>query len=162
MIAPPVDEVSGDKLLRANIREIRIEDLLGREEIKINMNEIIANFKDKTILVTGAAGSIGSELCRQLATFGVKQLILFDSAETPMHNIRLELEERFPKMEFVPVIGDVRIAQRVNMVFERYKPQFIFHAAAYKHVPLMEENPCEAVLANVYGTQKRRRPSGPL
>lgn len=153
LIAPPVDEVSGDKLLRANIREIRIEDLLGREEIKINMNEIIANFKDKTILVTGAAGSIGSELCRQLATFGVKQLILFDSAETPMHNIRLELEERFPKMEFVPVIGDVRIAQRVNMVFERYKPQFIFHAAAYKHVPLMEENPCEAVLANVYGTQ---------
>ncbi len=153
LIAPPVDEVSGDKLLRASIREIRIEDLLGRDEIKINMAEIVANFKDKTILVTGAAGSIGSELCRQLATFGVRQLVLFDSAETPMHNIRLELEERFPGMKFVPVVGDVRIPQRVNMVFEKYHPQFVFHAAAYKHVPLMEENPCEAILANVYGTK---------
>ena len=153
LIAPPVDEVSGNKILRASIREIRIEDLLGRDEIKINMTEIIANFKDKTILVTGAAGSIGSELCRQLATFGVKRLVLFDSAETPMHNIRLEMEERFPEMEFVPVVGDVRIPQRVNMVFEKYHPQFVFHAAAYKHVPLMEENPCEAILANVYGTK---------
>ena len=117
------------------------------------MTEIIANFKNKTILVTGAAGSIGSELCRQLATFGVKRLVLFDSAETPMHNIRLEMEERFPEMEFVPVVGDVRIPQRVNMVFEKYHPQFVFHAAAYKHVPLMEENPCEAILANVYGTK---------
>lgn len=153
LIAPPVDEISGNKILRASIREIRIEDLLGREEIKINMTEIIANFKDTTTLVTGAAGSIGSELCRQLATFGVKRLVLFDSAETPMHNIRLELEERFPEMEFVPVVGDVRIPQRVNMVFEKYHPQFVFHAAAYKHVPLMEENPCEAILANVYGTK---------
>ena len=90
LIAPSIDEVVDGKVQRQAIREIRIEDLLGREEIKISMDEIIANFRGKTILVTGAAGSIGSELCRQLATFGVKELVLFDNSETPMHNIRLE------------------------------------------------------------------------
>ena len=104
-------------------------------------------------LVTGAAGSIGSELCRQLATFGVKQLILFDNAETPMHNIRLELEERYPKLNFVPIIGDVRLVPRLDYAFRTYKPQIVFQAAAYKHVPLMEENPCEAVLVNVAGSR---------
>lgn len=104
-------------------------------------------------MVTGAAGSIGSELCRQLCTFGLKRLILFDNAETPMHNIRLELEETFPNMDLIPVIGDVRMINRLEMLFKRYKPQYIFHAAAYKHVPLMEENPCEAVYTNVYGTR---------
>ena len=117
------------------------------------MEEIVANFKDKTIFVTGAAGSIGSELCRQLATFGVKELILFDNGETPMHNLRLELEERYPALKFIPVIGDVRIPARLDFVFRTYHPQVVFHAAAYKHVPLMEENPCEAVLVNVAGTR---------
>lgn len=107
----------------------------------------------RTILVTGAAGSIGSELCRQLATFGVKELILFDNGETPMHNLRLELEERYPALKFIPVIGDVRIPARLDFVFRTYHPQVVFHAAAYKHVPLMEENPCEAVLVNVAGTR---------
>lgn len=153
LIAPPVDEISGDRLLRANIREIKIEDLLGREEIQINLAEIIAAFKGKTILVTGAAGSIGSELCRQLAQLEIKCLVLFDSAETPMHNIRLELEEYHSDLKFVPVIGDVRIRERLEAVFEHYRPEVVFHAAAYKHVPLMEENPCEAVMANVYGTR---------
>ena len=139
--------------MKQPIREIKIEDLLGREEIKISMNEIIANFRGKTIMVTGAAGSIGSELCRQLATFGVKQLILFDNSETPMHNIRLELEERYPELNFVPVIGDVRMIPRLDYAFRTYRPQVVFHAAAYKHVPLMEENPCEAVLANVAGSR---------
>ena len=97
---------------------------------------------------------IGSELCRQLATLGVKQLILFDNAETPLHNIRLELEDRFPELNFVPVIGDVRSEYRLDYVFRKHHPQIVFHAAAYKHVPLMEENPCEAVWVNVTGSRQ--------
>ena len=120
---------------------------------KISMEEIIANFRGKTILVTGAAGSIGSELCRQLATFGIRELILYDNGETPMHNLRLELEERYPELKFIPVIGDVRIPARLDFAFRTYRPQVVFHAAAYKHVPLMEENPCEAVLVNVAGSR---------
>ena len=153
LIAPPIDEVIGGKIMKQSIREIKIEDLLGRPEIKISMEEIVANFRGKTILVTGAAGSIGSELCRQLATFGIRELILYDNGETPMHNLRLELEERYPELKFIPVIGDVRIPARLDFVFRTYHPQVVFHAAAYKHVPLMEENPCEAVLVNVAGTR---------
>lgn len=118
------------------------------------MEEIIAEFKDKVVMVTGAAGSIGSELCRQLASFGVKQLVLFDNAETPLHNIRLELEDRFPQLNFVPVIGDVRSLERLDHVFRKFHLQIVFHAAAYKHVPLMEENPCEAVRVNVIGSRQ--------
>lgn len=153
LIAPPIDEVIDGKIMRQSIREIKIEDLLGRPEIKISLDEIRANFREKTVMVTGAAGSIGSELCRQLASFGIKKLILFDNAETPMHNLRLELEERFPKLEFVPVIGDIRLPNRLDFAFRTFHPQVVFHAAAYKHVPLMEENPCEAVLVNVIGTR---------
>jgi len=151
---PGIDEMTEGKTLNNYIRKIKIEDLLGRPEIKISMDEIIANFKDKVVMVTGAAGSIGSELCRQLATFGVKRLILFDNAETPLHNIRLELGDRFPKLDFVPVIGDVRSKERLDFVFREYEPQVVFHAAAYKHVPLMEENPCEAVMVNVTGSRQ--------
>lgn len=153
LFAPPIDEVIDGKIMKQSIREIKIEDLLGRPEIKISMNEIIANFQGKTIMVTGGAGSIGSELCRQLATFGIKELVLFDNAETPMHNIRLELEERFPDLKFTPVIGDVRQPARLDFAFRKFKPQVVFHAAAYKHVPLMEENPCEAVFVNVAGSR---------
>lgn len=149
---PTIDELrEGTKTLR-NLPDIRIEDLLGRDEIHINTGEIANFLKGKVVMVTGAAGSIGSELCRQLCHFGLKQLVLFDSAETPMHNIRLELEEKFPQVEFTPVMGDVRMVDRVESVFRRFHPQIVFHAAAYKHVPLMEENPCEAVHTNVYGT----------
>ncbi|MBR4148726.1 MAG: polysaccharide biosynthesis protein [Rikenellaceae bacterium] len=153
LVTPPVDEVVDGKIMRQLIREVKIEDLLGRAEININMTEIVTALRGKTVLVTGAAGSIGSELCRQIATFDVKRLILFDSAETPMHNIRLELEARFPDLEFVPVVGDVRVRKRVEMVYRNFRPAIVFHAAAYKHVPLMEENPCEAVMANVVGTR---------
>ena len=118
------------------------------------IDKIKADFRDKTIMVTGAAGSIGSELCRQLATFGIKQLVMFDNAETPMHNVRLEFEERFPDLKFVPVIGDVRQPQRLDFAFRKYRPQVVFHAAAYKHVPLMETSPAEAVKNNVFGTFK--------
>ena len=153
LLLPSVDELRGGKIQLHSLPEVRVEDLLGREEIRINMTEIANSLKGKVVLVTGAAGSIGSELCRQLCRFGLKQLVLFDSAETPMHNIRLELEEKFPDVEFVPVMGDVRMIHRVENVYQRFHPQIVFHAAAYKHVPLMEENPCEAVHTNVYGTR---------
>jgi len=135
-----------------NLPEIRIEDLLGRDEININLKKIAGELKGKVPLFTGAAGSIGSELCRQLCKLGLKQLILFDSAETPMHTLRLELEDRYPEVVFTPIMGDVRMLARVESVFKRFHPQYVFHAAAYKHVPLMEENPCEAVHTNVQGT----------
>ena len=153
LMLPSVDELKKGKVNFRNLPEVHIEDLLGREEICINMTEIATSLKGKVVLVTGAAGSIGSELCRQLCTFNLKQLILFDSAETPMHNIRLELEEKFPQVEFTAVMGDIRMIDRVESLFLRFQPQYVFHAAAYKHVPLMEENPCEAVHTNVYGTR---------
>jgi len=154
LITPPMDEYGKPRSAeRTMIREVKIEDLLGREEIKINMEVIKKNFADKVVMVTGAAGSIGSELCRQLATFGIKKLVMFDNAETPMHNVRLEFEDRFPNLNFVPIIGDVRQPQRLDFAFRTHRPQVVFHAAAYKHVPLMEDNPCEAVLVNVYGSR---------
>lgn len=153
LMLPSVDELKKGKVNFRNLPEVHIEDLLGREEICINMTEIATSLKGKVVLVTGAAGSIGSELCRQLCTFNLKQLVLFDSAETPMHNIRLELEEKFPQVEFAAVMGDIRMIDRVESLFLRFQPQYVFHAAAYKHVPLMEENPCEAVHTNVYGTR---------
>lgn len=153
LIAPSVDEVVDGKVMQNRVREVKIEDLLGREEIKLDMTSIKENFGGKVVMVTGAAGSIGSELVRQLASFGVKQLVLFDNAETPMHNLRLELEERFPDLDFVPIIGDVRQIPRLDYAFRKFHPQVVFHAAAYKHVPLMEENPCEAVLVNVAGSR---------
>lgn len=152
LIVPSVDEVSeGESFFHP--REVKVEDLLGRKEITISLDEIKANFHDKVVMVTGAAGSIGSELVRQLATFGVKKLVLFDNGETAMHNLRLELEDKFKGLDFVPIIGDVRHPERLDFAFRSWHPQVVFHAAAYKHVPLMEENPCEAVLVNVYGSR---------
>lgn len=136
-----------------HIPEVKIEDLLGRDEIEINMDEISSCLEGKSVLVTGAAGSIGSELCRQLCKFGIRELVLFDSAETPMHNIRLELEEKCVCLKFNPIVGDVRSERRLDYIFRKYRPEIVFHAAAYKHVPLMEENPCEAVITNVFGTR---------
>lgn len=152
LILPPMEDLLDGKI-RRTIRPVRIEDLLGREEININMSEIATSLAGKTVLVTGAAGSIGSEICRQLAKFHIKQLVLFDSGETPMHNLRLELEEKFPTLPFTPVIGDVRSENRVESIFSSFTPEVVFHAAAYKHVPLMETNPCEAIRVNVRGTR---------
>lgn len=153
LVAPDIDEVIDGRVMKSSIREVKIEDLLGRDEIKISMELIKENFNGKTVMVTGAAGSIGSELCRQLASFQPAKLILFDNAETSMHNLRLELEERYKNLDFIPVIGDVRQTSRLDFVFKTYRPQVVFHAAAYKHVPLMEENPCEAVRVNVTGSR---------
>lgn len=136
------------------IRDVKIEDLLEREEINMDTTDFERSFSGRTVMVTGAAGSIGSELVRQLASFGVKRLVLFDIAETPMHNLRLELETRYPKLDFVPVVGDVRQKPRLDFAFRTYRPEVVFHAAAYKHVPLMEENPCEAVLVNSVGSRQ--------
>lgn len=153
LIVPPVQELGKRVGKKQALREIKIEDLLGRPEIQLPTDNVVSKFADKVIMVTGAAGSIGSELCRQLATFGIKKLVLYDNAETPMHNLRLELEEKFPDLDFVPVIGDIRMPKRLDFAFQKWHPQIVFHAGAYKHVPLMEENPCEAVLANVAGSR---------
>lgn len=152
LVVPDMEEVQNASIQRS-VRDVRIEDLLGRDEIKINLQEIASLLEGKVIMVTGAAGSIGSEICRQLTRFSICKLICFDSAETPLHNLRLELEDKFPNLNFVPVIGDVRSQDRINYVFRNWHPQIVFHAAAYKHVPLMEENPCEAIRVNVYGTR---------
>ena len=152
LIVPNLDELEeGQPLLHP--REVKVEDLLGRSEIKISVGEIRQFFTGKVVMVTGAAGSIGSEIVRQLANFGVSKVVLYDNAETPMHNLRLELEEKHPGLAFVPVVGDVRHPERLDYAFRTWHPQVVFHAAAYKHVPLMEENPCEAVLVNVFGSK---------
>ena len=152
LIAPSFDEIkSGKDVFRP--RAIKIEDLLGREEIKIDMEAVKEMLSGKVILVTGAAGSIGSEIVRQLAKQDVKHIVLFDNAETPLHNLRLELEGAYPELSFTPIIGDVREVARLDYVFRRFQPQIVFHAAAYKHVPLMEENPCEAILVNLLGSR---------
>ena len=152
LVVPSTEEMKNGVIPRS-IRRIHIGDLLGRDEIEINLREIGALLKGKTVMVTGAAGSIGSEICRQLAKFSIEQLVCFDSGETAMHNLRLELEEKFPYLKFIPVIGDVRSQQRLHYVFRTFRPQVVFHAAAYKHVPLMEENPCEAIRVNVFGSR---------
>ena len=152
LVVPGAEEMKNGVIPRS-IRRIHIEDLLGRDEIEINLREIANLLKGKTVLVTGAAGSIGSEICRQLAKFSIERLICYDMGETPMHNLRLELEENYPYLKFTPVIGDVRSQPRLDFVFRTYTPQVVFHAAAYKHVPLMEENPCEAIRVNVFGSR---------
>lgn len=152
LITPPIDEFQTNATHR-KVREINIEDLLMRPEIKISMEAIRADFKGKCVMVTGAAGSIGSELCRQMASLEIDHLVMFDNAETPMHNLRLEFEEHYPNVRFTPVIGDVRSTARLDHTFKAYSPNIVFHAAAYKHVPLMEENPCEAVYVNLAGSR---------
>lgn len=152
LVSPPFEGLDSNNKIRFQMKPIQFEDLLGREEIKIDMDKIACQTKDKVILITGAAGSIGSELVRQLAQFKPKLLLVFDSAETPLHNLRMEMERTFPDLKFVPIIGDVRSENRLDFVFRTYQPQIVYHAAAYKHVPLMEENPCEAILVNVQGT----------
>lgn len=151
-LSAPKDITEG-KPAKPDVRNIKIEDLLGRPEIEIQLDLVAQSFTGKTVLVTGGAGSIGAELCRQLATFGLKHLVILDNAETPMYQIKRQLEQRFPKLKLTAVVGDVRLLSRLDFVFRSFSPDIVFHAAAYKHVPLMEDNPCEAVLVNTIGSR---------
>ena len=135
------------------IRQIQIEDLLGRPPININMQKIASHLEGKRVLITGAAGSIGSEIMRQVAMFNPYQLILVDQAETPLHDIRLELKARWSNLEAPTIVADVSNAKRMQEIFEEYRPEYVFHAAAYKHVPMMEDNVSEAIQNNVLGTK---------
>lgn len=152
-LMPEVSQTKATAVATDSIRRVRIEDLLFREEIEHDKTSVHNLYRGKVVMVTGAAGSIGSELVRQIATFDVKQLILFEIAESPLHELRLSLSHRFPDLDFVPIIGDVRNSNRVEYVFRTYRPDIVLHAAAYKHVPLMEENPTESILTNLLGTK---------
>ena len=152
-IVPPVEQwIDGDLKLN-QIKDIKIEDLLQRNPIQVKNPKVIEEFLDKTILVTGAAGSIGSEICRQLLNYPFKKLILLDQAESPLYEIQQELLKR-KKDSITVLIADIRNDKRLKQVFENYKIDFIFHAAAYKHVPLMENNPLEAIEVNIKGTKQ--------
>ncbi len=135
------------------IAKIKIDDLLGRKSISLEDGKVEQELNGRTILVTGAAGSIGSGLVRQLASYKLKKIILLDQAESPMYDFHNELKDDFPNVNFEVVIGDIRSAERMRRVFDVLRPNYVFHAAAYKHVPLMEDNPSEAVLTNVLGTR---------
>ncbi len=138
----------------SRMRPVAVEDLLGRKPIKVNMDEIFQYIKGKKILVTGGGGSIGSELCRQIAAHDPERLIIFDIYENNAYDIEQELKAKYPKLNLTVLIGSVRDSRRINQVFETYKPDIVYHAAAHKHVPLMEVSPNEAVKNNVVGTYK--------
>lgn len=150
---PPADMWTRGKFQTAQIQNINIEDLLNRKEIKIDIEGIQNQLKNKRILITGAAGSIGSEIVRQLMKFDINLIILCDQSETALHHLYLELEEEHSNANFHAFVGDVRDARRMEYLFETLKPHYVYHAAAYKHVPLMEDNPAEAVKTNVMGTK---------
>jgi FlaA1/EpsC-like NDP-sugar epimerase len=135
------------------IESIQVEDLLERPAIQINTNNVQSILSNKVILVTGGAGSIGSEIVRQVATFNPKAIILLEIAESPLHDLTVDLRRKYPNLQFVPIIADIRNIKMVEDVFAEYHPTVIFHAAAYKHVPLMEDFPTQAILANVLGTK---------
>lgn len=136
-----------------HLREVRIEDLLSRDEIQINLKSIKQNLKDKRVLITGSAGSIGSEIVRQVASFEPAELVLIDAAETPQHDIRLMMRNKFPNIKAETIVTNICKEKRMEEIFKSFKPDFVFHAAAYKHVPMMEDNPSESVQNNVWGTK---------
>jgi FlaA1/EpsC-like NDP-sugar epimerase len=149
---PGMYELIDGKVDVKKLRDIEIEDLLGREPVQLNNEEIIVFIKDEVVLVTGAGGSIGSELCHQIASFEPAVLLLFDIYENHAYSLELELKKKYPVLKIAVLIGSVRDKTRVEQIFSQYKPGIVFHAAAHKHVPLMEENPMEAVKNNVFGT----------
>lgn len=144
-----------DGTVRADaMKPVEVEDLLGRESVKVDMAEIFRFLTGKVILVTGGGGSIGSELCRQIAKNSPKQLIIFDIYENNAHAIQLELRDQYPNLNLEVLIGSVRDSRRINQIFAKYKPDIVYHAAAHKHVPLMEDSPCETIKNNAIGTYK--------
>lgn len=153
MTAPPLSEWNNQFLDRTQLKEIQIEDLLQRNPIEIDIHKVASHLEGKRVMITGAAGSIGSEIIRQVASFNPYKLILVDQAETPLHDIRLELQDRWRDIDAETIIADISNVTRMEEIFRRYKPQYIFHAAAYKHVPMMEDNVSESIQVNVYGTR---------
>ncbi|MFK8009518.1 MAG: polysaccharide biosynthesis protein [Saprospiraceae bacterium] len=149
---PPVEKWINGELSLQQIKEIKIDDLLERDPIQLDWKNIEHQLKNKTILITGAAGSIGSEIARQVMRFQPKLLVLLDQAETPLYELDIELNNIFPHLKHEVVIGDIRNHERMNHVFKSFQPDIVYHAAAYKHVPMMEDNPSEAILTNVGGT----------
>lgn len=153
-ILPGMYQIINGDVNVSKLREVQIEDLLGRDPIEVNVEEIMGYVKDKVVLVTGGGGSIGSELCRQIAQHDPRRLVIFDIYENSVYEIQQELKQKYPKLDMVVLIGSVRNTARVNEIFKRYRPDIVYHAAAHKHVPLMEDSPNEAVKNNVFGTYK--------
>lgn len=151
-ILPGLKEIIKDKKLFENLRDVEIEDLLGRDEIKLDNANIENLIKNRTILITGAGGSIGSELCRQIVKYKPAKLVMLDIYENSLYDIEQELKAKVPKIKLEAVIGSIRDKKRLEEIFEEYKPYLVFHAAAHKHVPLMEGSPLEAIKNNVFGT----------
>jgi FlaA1/EpsC-like NDP-sugar epimerase len=153
LTSPPMSIWQNDMPTIKQIKSIQIEDLLERPKIDISCDKIAMQLKSKVVLITGAAGSIGSEIVRQVVMFEPTLIILLDQAESPMHTLKLELEEQFPDQNFSTFLGDVRNKERMEYMIEMFRPDYIYHAAAYKHVPLMEDNPVESIQVNVRGTK---------
>lgn len=151
-ILPGMYQLVSGSLSVNNLRDVNIEDLLGRDPIRVNMEEIMGYVSEKIVMVTGGGGSIGSELCRQIASHSPKQLIIVDIYENNAYDIQQELLRKYTKLNLVVLIASVRDKDKINDIFEKYKPNIVFHAAAHKHVPLMEDVPCEAIKNNVFGT----------
>ncbi len=151
---PGLYQLASGEVTISSMRDVSVEDLLGREPVKADMEEVFDFIHGRTVMVTGGGGSIGSELCRQIAAHGPKQLIIFDIYENSTYSIQLELKEKYPDLDIAVLIGSVRDSRRIFGVFEEYHPQIVYHAAAHKHVPLMEDSPCEAVKNNALGTYK--------
>ena len=152
-LAPEVSDDWDPSQRKQVVKEVQIEDLLGRDPIKINMQEIAGHLEGKRVLITGAAGSIGSEIMRQVAKFNPYQLILIDCAETPLHDLRLELKNKWSEIEAPTIVANITNKARMESIFAEYRPDYVFHAAAYKHVPMMEDNVSEAIQNNVLGTR---------
>lgn len=152
-ILPGVKDILNGNVSISKIRPVQIEDLLGREEVKINLEEVAGYLKGETVLITGAGGSIGSELSRQVTTFGPNKVILLDHTENNVYDIEMELQKLCPSCTIVPIVADVRDKESIDQVFLTHKPTVIFHAAAHKHVPLMEVNREEAIRNNIFGTK---------
>jgi len=153
LTSPPMSIWQNDMPTIKQIKSIQIEDLLERPKIDISFDKIAKQIKSKVILITGAAGSIGSEIVRQVIMFHPTLIVLLDQAESPMHTLKLELEEKYPDLNFTTFLGDVRNKERMEYMIDMYRPDYIYHAAAYKHVPLMEDNPVESIQVNVRGTK---------
>ena len=151
---PGIYQLIDGELNVSKLRDVEITDLLGREPIQVNLDEIMGYVKGKVVMVTGGGGSIGSELCRQIAAYQPKQLIIFDIYENNAYEIQQELQRHDPELNLVTLIGSVRNTHRMNSIFETYHPDIVYHAAAHKHVPLMEDSPNEAIKNNVFGTYK--------